>query len=93
LKEQNKYDQILYGLLDRLQRILPLADEVADEIVYEKIKFFEKTIERMFEVMYRVARFSCDYVKHGGWSCPLLDLVSADDRREHEGRADLLRDD
>ena len=59
------------GLLDRLQRILPLANQVADEIVYEKPEILEKTISRMFEVMYRVAKFSCDYVKNGRWSCHL----------------------
>jgi hypothetical protein len=71
LKEQNEYDQMPSGLLNRLQRILPLADQVADEIVYEKTEILVKTITRMFEVMYRVASFSCDYVKHGRWSCPL----------------------
>jgi hypothetical protein len=89
LKEQNKYDQMPSDLLDRLQRILSLADEAVDEIVYEKAKNLEKTIERMFEVMYRVARFSCDYVKHGIWSYHLLDLASADGRSENAGRVDL----
>ena len=50
------------GLLDRLQRILPLADKVADEIETE---ILEKVIPRMYEVMHRVARFACDYVEHG----------------------------
>ena len=81
------------GLLDRLQRILPLADQVADEILYEKTEILEKTISRMFEVMYRVAEFSCDYVKHGRRSCHLSAFASADGRSENEGRADLLGDD
>ena len=59
------------GFLDRLQRILPFADQVADEIVYEKTEILEKTISQMFKVMYRVAEFSCDYVKNGRWSCRL----------------------
>jgi len=53
------------GLLDRLQRILPLADKVADEVVCEETEMLEKVILRMFEVMDRVARFSCDYVRCG----------------------------
>jgi len=36
LMEQNKYDQIPLGLFDRLQRILPLATQAADEIVSEE---------------------------------------------------------
>jgi len=52
-------------LLDRLQRILFFADKVADEIVYEETEVLEKTIPRMFEVMQRVAKFSCDYVRRG----------------------------
>jgi len=65
LKEQNKYDQIPLCLFNRLQRILPLADKVAEDIVYEETEILEKIIPRMFEVMQSVARFSCDYVKRG----------------------------
>jgi hypothetical protein len=75
LKEQNKYDQIPSVILDRLQRILPFANKVADEIIYET-DLSEKIIPRMFEVMHRVAKFSCDYVKRGRWS--LFVLASAD---------------
>ena len=53
------------ALLDRLRRILPLADKVADEIVCEETEILEKLIPRMFEVMQRVAKISCDYVKRG----------------------------
>jgi len=67
LKEQNKRDQMPASLLDRLQRILPLADKVADEIVCEETDMLEKVIPRMFEVMERVARFSCEYVRRGRW--------------------------
>ena len=59
-------------LLDRLQRILVFADKVADEIVYEETEILEKTIPRMFGVMQKVAKCSCDYVKRGrfGRQCP-----------------------
>ena len=50
-------------LLDRLERILLFADKVADEIVYEETEILEKTIPRMFGVMQKVAKYSCDYVK------------------------------
>jgi len=65
LKEQNKYDQIPSGIYNRVQRILPLANKVADEIVCEETEILGEIIPRMFEVMYRVAKFSCDYVKRG----------------------------
>ena len=61
------------GLLSRLRRILPLANKVADEIVCEETDILEKTIPRMFEVMHRVARFLCDYVKYGRSSFCNLD--------------------
>ena len=73
LKEQNKYDQIPLGLLDRLQRILPLANKVADEIVCEETDILEKVIPRMFEVMHSVAKVSCNYVRHGRQSFLRLD--------------------
>ena len=57
MKEQNKYDQIPSDNFDRLQRILPLADKVVDEIVCEATEMLEKIIPRMFEVMEKVAKF------------------------------------
>lgn len=56
------------ALLNRLQRILPLANKVADDIVCEETEVLEEIIPRMFKVMLRVAKFSCEYVKHGRWS-------------------------
>ena len=50
-------------LLDRLQRILFFADQVADKIVYEETDILQKTIQRMFKVMEQVAKCSCDYVE------------------------------
>ena len=70
MKEQSKYDQLPSGLCNWVQRILPLAKKVADEINSEETKML---IPRMFEVMYRVAKISCDYVKHGRWSSPGFD--------------------
>ena len=68
LKEQNKYDQMPSRLLDRLRRILPLADKVADEIVSEETDILDKIIPRMFEVMQKIAIFLCEYVKRGRFS-------------------------
>ena len=65
MQEQNKYDQMPSDLLDRLQRILNFAEKVADEIVYEETDILEKTVQRMFKVMEKVAKCSCDYVKRG----------------------------
>jgi hypothetical protein len=69
LKEQNKFDQIAAGLLDRLKAILLFAKKAAEEIVCEETDLLEKIIPTMFEVMHRVAKVSCDYVKYG-WSSP-----------------------
>ena len=67
---QNEYDQIPSGLLDRLKRILPYANIVADKIVEDKTvceetDLLEEIIPRMYEVMHRVAKISYDYVTHG----------------------------
>jgi hypothetical protein len=75
LKEQNKYDQVPSGLFNRLQRIVPLADKVAEEIVCEETDILEKTIPRMFGVMQQVAEFSCDYVKRGRFGEPSSFLI------------------
>ena len=58
------------GLLNRLQRIVPLAGKVADEIVCEETEELEKVSQKMFEVMHRVARFSCEYVRRRRWLPP-----------------------
>ena len=70
---QNEYDQIPLGPLDRLKRILPFADIVADKLVADKLvceemDLLEDIIPRMYEVMHKVANVSCDYVKSGRWS-------------------------
>ena len=73
LKEQNKIDKIPLGLLDQLKRISPFANIVAEEIVCEETDLLEEVIQNMFNVMYEVAKVSCDYVKHGRWSCSGFD--------------------
>ena len=90
MKEQNKYDQMPSGLFDRLQRILPLADKVAEDIVYEETEVLEKLMPRMLEVMQAVAKFSCDYVRRGrfGGKFSFLDLENANSCREIERWAD-----
>ena len=73
MKEQNKYDQMASGLCNRLQQILPLAQKVVDEIVSEETEILKELILQMFEVMHRVARLSCNYVKHGRQVIPRFD--------------------
>ena len=92
LKEQNKYDQLPSSLLDRLHRILPLADKVADDIVSEEAEILDKIMPRMFEVMQKIAKFLCSFVKRGRLSrrSSFLYSVNADDRRENRGCADLF---
>jgi len=68
MKEENKFDQMPSSLLDRLQRVLPLADKVADDIVSEETEILDKIMPRMFEVMQRIAKFICNYVKRGRFS-------------------------
>jgi len=68
LKEQNKYDQMPSSLLDQLQRVLPLAAKVENEIVSEETEILDKIILRLFEIMQKVAQFLCEYVKHGRFS-------------------------
>ena len=84
LKEQNKYDQMASDLIDRLQRIVSLAEDVADEIVCEETEILEKIVPRMFEVMQTTVKFLCDYVKRGRFgrqSC-LVDLRHTDGHSE-----------
>src|SRR5258706_6485008 len=64
------------GLCDRVQHILPLVEKVAGEIVSEETEILKELIPRMFEVMHRVAKLSCDYVKRGRWSSPKFDNIS-----------------
>ena len=81
LKEQNKHDQIPLSLFDRLQRLLPLAEKVADEAVCEETAHLEKIIVQMFEVMQRVAEYTRDYIRRGrfGRQSPFPHLACADD--------------
>jgi len=58
------------GLCDWLQRIMPLAKKVADEIISEETEILKGFIPRMYEVMHKVAKSSCEYVKYCMWSSP-----------------------
>jgi len=94
-QKKKKKKKMPAGILDWLQRIVLFADKVADEIAYEETEILEKTIPRMFEVMQRVAKFSCDYVQHGcfGRESPGQEWTVADDRREDVGWAGPPGDD
>jgi hypothetical protein len=85
LKEQNKYDQMPLGIFDRLQRILPLMDKVADDIMCKETEILKKVIPRMFEVMHMTLKVSCDYIKRGrfGKQLSFRALANANGRREN----------
>ena len=75
MKEQNKRDQIPLGLFDRLQRLLPLAEKVADEAVCEETAHLEQMIVQMFEVMQRVAEYTRDYIRRGRFGSHRLSQI------------------
>ena len=52
---------------------MPLAKKVADEIVSDETEILKEFIPRMYEVMHKVAKLSCEYVRHGMWSSPRFD--------------------
>ena len=71
--------------LDRLQRILPLAAKVADEIACQETEFLANIIQAMFEVVQTTVKFFCKYVKRGRFGRVILSgLANADDCRENQ---------
>ena len=52
-----------------------MAKKVSDEIVSEETDILKELVPRMFEVMYRVAKLSCDYVKRGRSSSHRFDTL------------------
>jgi len=72
-------------VIERLSRILPLADKVADDIVCEETQILDTIIPRMYEVMQTAVKFACEYVKRGrfGRQSSFPHLRSANDRREN----------
>ena len=91
MNEQSKYDQIPLGLLDLLKRILEFEGIVEEKIVSEETDHMEKIIPRVFEVMYRVAKMLCDYVKCGRWSYFWILEALMITARAVDGLADLER--
>jgi len=73
------------ALIERLSRVLPLADNVADDIVCEETEILDKIIPRMYETMQTAVKFACEYVKRGrfGRRSAFLGLKNANDRREN----------
>ena len=73
------------ALLDRLQRIFPLAAKVADEITWQETGSLAMITQRMFEVMQTTVKSFCNYVKRGRFGRVVLSgLANADDCRESE---------
>ena len=73
------------GLFDRLQRIMSLAEKVADEIVCDETEILEMIVPRMFEVMQTTMKNLCDYIKRGRFGVSsFLDLKNIDGRRENK---------
>ena len=68
MKEQRQYDQIILILLHRLQHIVPVADDLGDEIVSKETEVLDKIRQQMFEAIQKIANFVCDYVKRGRFS-------------------------
>ena len=79
------------ALLDRLQRLLLLGKKVADDVVCEETELLEKVIQRMFEVMRKVAEFSRNYIKGSRQSA--LYLASTDYHSENGWWAGQPRED
>ena len=52
-----------------------MAEKVSEKIISEETEILKELIPRMFEVMYRVAKLSCDYVKRGRWSSHWFDKL------------------
>ena len=50
-----------------------MAEKVSEKIVSSETEILKELIPRMFEVMYRVAQLSCDYIKRGRWSSHRFD--------------------
>jgi len=50
-----------------------LAERVSDEMVSEEPEVLEELILRIFEVMHRAGKLSCDYAKRGMWSSSRFD--------------------
>ena len=69
--EQIKYKRMPLSPLDWLQPIVPLDEDkkVAEGVVCDETETLEKDLQRMFEVMQKVAEFSRDYVKGSRRSC------------------------
>ena len=47
----------------------PLAEKITDS----RREILKELIPQMFEVLHRIARVSCDYVKRRRWSSPRFD--------------------
>ena len=52
-----------------------MAEKVSEKVVSEETEILKELIPRMFEVMFRVAKLSCDYVKRGRWSSYRFDKL------------------
>jgi hypothetical protein len=63
LKKQKEYDDTVSSLADRLDRVLPFAEQVLDDSVHDDTEILKRIIERMYTLTMDVAEFTCSYVQ------------------------------
>jgi len=64
LKEQKKYDENVSDLASGIGEILPFAERVLEDVLYEE-ELLDEAVRRLYDLMGDAANFIIDYAKRG----------------------------
>ena len=64
MKEQKKYDENVSDLASGIDRILPFAKRVLEDVLYEE-ELLEEAVRKLYDLMGDAASFIIDYAKRG----------------------------
>jgi len=64
LKEQKKYDENVSDLASGIERILPFAERVLEDVLYEE-ELLDEAVRKLYDLMGDAANFIIDYAKRG----------------------------
>ncbi|PVG02869.1 WD40 repeat-like protein [Serendipita vermifera] len=92
LEEQQKYDEMMSSLGDRLGRVLPFAEQVLDDCIHDDASTLRRLVNEMYILTLEVADFACGYVQQSILRRTLKavstyeDVVKINDLRERLGK-------
>ncbi|PVF92871.1 WD40 repeat-like protein [Serendipita vermifera] len=85
LKEQQKYDSMVSGLAEQIERILPFSKQAFEEIPYEDTELLQGALGKLNNLIMDTAEFICNYVPQHPARRAMKSIISREDQERIKG--------